>query len=540
MDDTQQEKNPNEIYDKVVMTKQQNEFENFWGKIPLSVHNLNQNLDSTTNSYPALDEIITFLREYHQDLGIYSHQVEENLQKLNTGSILTGQQPVTLGGNGFIANKLAFAKFLADNINQKLAPVFMIGDYDGWQKELSRAYFPNPISPNATILDLGDSVDYPENTIAHQINLPDTDWLNQVLATLEESFRGFRKQVKGLQQKLLDERFQHIRTLLHTTFQRTNSFSEFFIILWGTIANIIHDYGVIFLPTSHPKLKPHFVKTYHYLLENMQSYTQEFKAVTETLESQNYKASLPIRASNYSPFFIECQRCDVRVDPTMKNIDGKRVAHGHCLNCKETYNLPAETKEDLMKIAANIGPRVDSSQAVLQPILNVRVRISGPGEIAYYTQAAPALRKIGIETPLFVKYKRLFYNVAWNEKLGKLLDDRNQPTLHNQELFTILKDRINALKNEDADAVFEAELAMSQFISGTYRKLLPLTNKADPAKYASWQFGRFTPEKYGQEVSWIWIDMALNTGLADYLETYYRLYTPYSTPGFAYFTNTNL
>ena len=50
--------------------------------------------------------------------------------------------------------------------------------------------------------------------------------------------------------------------------------------------------------------------------------------------------------------------------------------------------------------------------------------------------------------------------------------------------------------------------------------------------YLSYAFGHFAPEKYGQEVSWAWIDLALASGVGENIEIYKRLYggwTPNST-----------
>ena len=50
--------------------------------------------------------------------------------------------------------------------------------------------------------------------------------------------------------------------------------------------------------------------------------------------------------------------------------------------------------------------------------------------------------------------------------------------------------------------------------------------------YLSYAFGHFAPEKYGQEVSWAWIDLALASGVGENVGIYKRLYggwTPNST-----------
>jgi hypothetical protein len=172
--------------------------------------------------------------------------------------------------------------------------------------------------------------------------------------------------------------------------------------------------------------------------------------------------------------------------------------------------------------------------------MNIRIRISGPGEIAYYAQAAPAVHAIGFDVPIFVKYKRAFYNSAWNEKIGKLLESRNQGTLHQQELFNILRRRMDALKENDTDGVLLAESEMEHFIVSQYESLLGGKDSNDVRKYLGWQFGRFEEDKYPQETSWVWFDMALQTGISDYIETYHRMYVPESGLGGMYYINSQI
>ncbi len=531
-------RNINELYDEGIVNGTE-EAEQFWGKLPKDFSAIGSLCD-LMDTDRDVDRLIQILREFHKEKGIYSKRVERNLQSIRNGSILGGQQPIVLGGPSFIGNKIAalvFTSEIMEKEGRNFAPVFMIGSYDGLQKELIRSYFPNPISPNATLLDL--ETDQLPNTIADKIELPGSEWFESIISHLEESFRGFRKRVKGAQQKLVDERFDHIITLLSLVYRQSTSFTDMFIRMWGTIANVVNDFGIVFLPTSHEDLKDFYLAPYLHFLDRIETYTEKFNEMTRKIEEMGYNPSLPNRSLKYSPFYLIC-KCDIRINPDIKKEGDSRIAHAHCKECGNVVNVPVNKIDDLKKISSRLAPRVDTSQLVLQDILNVKVRISGPGEIAYYAQVAPSIRAIGVRTPVFVKYKRLFYNTPWNEKLGKLIAGRKQGSLHSERMFNSLKRRIHALKTDDKDEVHLAELEINSTIREEYNKLLTKAGKHDPAVYLSWQFGRFTPEKFGQEVSWIWIDMALQTGLNDYLQTYYRMYTTHSIPGTAYFTNTNL
>lgn len=535
-------KSPNYLYDEGVVHANHIAHE-LWGLVPTNLNAIYGLMSKEVNSSPHVDAVIDFLRDYHKKMKIYSPKVESHLQHLHNGTILGGQQPVILGGPGFIANKMSISIFLHNLIDEAgfdLAPVFMIGDYDGLQKELTRVYFPNPTSPNAVILDITDDITAAEGTAAHLVKLPDEKWLDRVMAELEQAVHGFRKKLKGDKQKLYYERFRHIHDIIKIVYRESERLDDFFVRLWGYIANVLNDFGVIFFPTSALELKKYYVQPYLHFLDNIHQYVTEFSNATMQLQTDGYKPSLPLRDESYSPFFFECANDGYRINPKILHTDEGRFARGHCPHCKHEFNIPVNTLADLEKISDRLGPRVDTSQFVLQNLLNVKVRISGPGEIAYYAQVACSIRAIGVKTPVFVKYKRLFYNVPWNEQLGKQLSQRNQGAIHKPELFKILKMRIVGIREQNLSKIKNAEVELHEFILNEYQQLLSKQNKSDPAKYLSWMYGRFAPQKFGQEVSWSWIDMALQTGLSDYLQTFFRMYAPSSVPGFMYFTNTNL
>ena len=67
----------------------------------------------------------------------------------------------------------------------------------------------------------------------------------------------------------------------------------------------------------------------------------------------------------------------------------------------------------------------------------------------------------------------------------------------------------------------------------THTQLRAITDKV-VERYLSWQFGVFGTGNFGQEVSWNWIDLAINSGVEDYLQTYMRYYEK-DTPVSGYF-----
>ena len=188
--------NPNHLYDEIVLSE--NQVDNFWGEIPNTFENViklakkrlsaNQRSESGKEKLQILK---SFLKKFHKEMGISSDKVIENIDKLDNGSILMGQQPIIFGGPGFIGNKFGCLTFLNDLALQNdlsLSPVFFIGDYDGLQKELTRTYYPNPTSPNAVIVESGEYLSEDSNIAVHAAKLPPTSWLSAELQNLEKSY----------------------------------------------------------------------------------------------------------------------------------------------------------------------------------------------------------------------------------------------------------------------------------------------------------------------------------------------------------------
>ncbi len=542
--------NPNILYEDASHNK--NREIRFWGDVPttfndavhLVISNFRANIYSSSDEgRDILERFKKVLLGYHRKLGIASSKMEENLDLLDEGSILVGQQPIVFGGPGFIGNKIGCLQFL-DKLFQEnekpLAPVYFISDYDGLQKELTRSYFPNPISHNAIIIESEDFLPENSNIAVHRSQLPPESWLNINLNKITENLKGFKKSLKGPNKALFDERWDHIRTIIKTSYNSANTLSEWAAKIWGTLSNICADLGVIFLPASNPEIRKLVAPKYEKFIQNRKKYVEVFLETTHEIQNLGCKPSLPHRHDNYAPFTLECNTDGNRIVTSIEVKNHELIAKGKCPSCNEIKSYDVDSYGNLLDIATMIGPRVDTSQAIFQDLLNIRIRISGPGEIAYYAQVAPALRSIGFDLPVFVKYKRAFYGKNSTEKLGKELEKLSQGTLNQPQLFSILRERMNALKIDDITGIGNAEHKMNDFIKEQYNNLLKGKQSIDVKKYLGWQFGRFEKHKFGQEVSWAWFDLAIQTGATDYIRTYQRLYTKHSILGGSYFINSQL
>jgi len=124
------------------------------------------------------------------------------------------------------------------------------------------------------------------------------------------------------------------------------------------------------------------------------------------------------------------------------------------------------------------------------------------------------------------------------------------------ELFNSLSSWVEARNNGDSEGLWKAHEGIESSINSTFNELVGKLNALDADvagikeklrepgdrrplieamkkkqneaqlldNYLSWAFGRFSPEKFGQEVNWLWLDLAAATGVNDLMGVYLRQY----------------
>ena len=190
----------------------------------------------------------------------------------------------------------------------------------------------------------------------------------------------------------------------------------------------------------------------------------------------------------------------------------------------------------------------------LKTAIPVVTHVGGGGETAYYAQVIPAAKAMGTPFPLFVKYPRVYFNTAWNENLSDILKEKGKTTLHRSEMFKITgrigrfrkKERFDEMNEAikefgelvaDSHAALKAELdSIVEQLKGTANEDLQFT-RLEMERYISWAFGEYAEGKMGQEVSWSWIEWALNSGFPDMFGPYERAYVPEMKNGATLFVN---
>jgi uncharacterized protein YllA (UPF0747 family) len=206
---------------------------------------------------------------------------------------------------------------------------------------------------------------------------------------------------------------------------------------------------------------------------------------------------------------------------------------------------------------------------VVDSVLPIIAHVGGPGETSYFAEVFPGMSALNIPSPIFLRYTRIFYNTPWNDAYSKKLTEKGYKTLMNKELFNFLAGWVDAKKSGDTKKLVSSYNSIRRVIEETYTELLQKQVKLDNEitdikqklvesetrqilltemklkqmeaqeieSYLSSAFGHFAPEKYGQEVNWLWIDLVLASGVTDMLKIYKRLYGPLTPNSSTFFVN---
>ncbi|MFB0558150.1 MAG: bacillithiol biosynthesis BshC, partial [Candidatus Bathyarchaeia archaeon] len=287
------------------------------------------------------------------------------------------------------------------------------------------------------------------------------------------------------------------------------------------------------------------------------------------------RSSIGRRGDDYVPFYLECSspgchRTRVLLSYQRETSSSTAYVSGKCPKCEVVHEFSFDAgSPDISDIIDWINPRVDSRQVVVDSVVPVLAHIGGPGETSYYAEVTPAARALGTPFPVFLRYTRTFYNTPWNNRYSERLRGMGYPTLMNERLFSALGQWVEARNLRDGTRLGEAHSEIKATIEETYNKLLSvllnlqleveyikmrlhkpgdrdalireLRRKQGAAHdielYLSSAYGRFSPERFGQEVSWAWPDLAVASGVEDILGVYLRLYNEDTPNSSMFFVN---
>lgn len=551
-----------------------------WGEVPFNLMEAAKLAADVRKGYGTLSDGVEELKKAvkHQlrRWGILNSIVEENIEQLDRGVMEVGQQPMCLGGPSLILNKIACAWRLCEiGGGGKFVPLYYVADYDGVQNELLNIRVPSP-SPRGLLITL-PAEDELFGCPIYKLPNPPESWFRETIEKIWSNYRGL---LKGAEQRVRESKLQnlnHAFTILKNAYYSSDNVSEWSTKALGSLINVEADLGVPFLAFSMSSARHLFQSGYELLLSepSRSRFIEASNRAVEILEDAGYRPQIGLRADDYVPFFLECMndRCNrMRIDLRYRHDSGATTAHivGKCPSCGESYDLSFRVKQpDLTDLVNWISPRVDSRQMIIDSLIPVLCHIGGPGETSYYAEVAPAARALKVPFPVFVRYTRTFYNTPWNEMYADRLKGEGLPTFMNEELFSGLSRWVDARNAEDSEELVEAHSSLRKNIESAYEglseKLSSLEDEIDTIRkglrdprrraalieemrekqkishaigvYLSSAFGRFSPERFGQEVSWSWLDLATVAGVGDLLGVFLRQYNKHTPVSSMFFSN---
>jgi hypothetical protein len=519
-------------------------------------------------SPPELEGLKKAIKNQMRSLGILTHRVSQRIDSLDRGVVETGQQPNCLGGPSFIFNKITYISTLA-GLGGGYVPLYYVGDYDGVQAELLNIRVPSP-SARGMLITYPSPPEY-EGAPIRRLPNPDEEWLRKTLEKVESNYRGLLKNVEPAKQEKVIQNLAHVFTIIKGAYYSTENVADFSTKILGTVVNLEANMGVPMLSATDPSIRGFFRHGYEVLLSepNRSSFIRASNDAVDLIEGLGYRAQIGKRSMDYVPFFLECQTPSChgsRVELKYRAGSGSTASvEGKCPRCEQTYNYSFSTERpDIEEIENIITPRVDSRQVVVDSVIPVLAHAGGPGETSYYAEVIPGVSQLGIPFPAYTRYARVFYNTPWNEMASRPIEAKGYTTLSRRELFDALAGWVEAKKANNVEGIAHAHAGIRKAIDETYTSLskakVDAESEIDAIKrrlgepstraalmqemkakqaiaqeldcYLSYAFGHFAPEKYGQEVSWSWIDLALASGVGENVEIYERLYgglTPNST-----------
>jgi hypothetical protein len=311
---------------------------------------------------------------------------------------------------------------------------------------------------------------------------------------------------------------------------------------------------------------------FEYLLAapNRHKLIQALNESAAALEQLGYEPGIGRRGNDYVPFQFECptKGCNrTRLDPrlTSNPTYSQTTISATCPKCKTTHTIEVKAEApDLADWQTYLSPRVDTRAFLVQSYTPVILHVGGAGETSYHAQVSPALRATNSIVPIFFRYTRLFYENPWTNRTAKRLDREELTPLSYKEL-RCFKSAIDTAYNEENAGVIRSLFAASEeHISDTFQQLVTVESQIEKERnafivgqreminstkrkesqtqigvltrrrqvlqtYLSQMFGRFSAERFGQEVSYIWIDGTMSMGLDNHftkLLSHYQEYTP--------------
>ncbi|WP_371804184.1 hypothetical protein [Candidatus Lokiarchaeum ossiferum] len=510
-----------------------------------------------------------FTDEYREQLGkifqritqkyhLFTDKAQSHLEMFyqNRLGIEVAHQPKFLGGERFVYNKLACGSAFADHAGE-MFPFFYMADYDKVHPELIKTHFSLCNSQSGFNLSIPPIQENEYNgTRIKDLPLPSTQEMNEYLRKIEKQYKfSISSSVSdNWERKMYEERLDSALLHIKNSWIKSTEYPDIFLNIAGFFSNIASDQGYLFLSASDPDYRRLLIPHYEILMKNRTNYFQIYDSLRQDFTNQGMVPPLREIASNFIPFFYECQNPNCyhnRIQLHAESNGSKTVVKGTCTLCKNEVEFEVSTSNpDLTGIGQNLTPRVESRQYLVSSTVPIGVHIAGTGEARYYTMGIPLMKKFdaSVMLPVIYFYNKTTMNTMITRNLEQQMIDLQIPgffdglkdVMKNVGKFNKLckkKDNVDEFDKrriKAIDILTSMHTAMGQLeqICTNYVKSHPETPESKiVACYLSNMFGKITKEKHGQEAVFHWIDLALKNGISHIYDDYKKYYKAWMPPG---------
>ncbi|MFX1511525.1 MAG: bacillithiol biosynthesis BshC [Promethearchaeota archaeon] len=563
------ERSLTDLYSSAALGYQTELARKFWGEIPQTLGQIPSLVMKKRKQwiYNDIEESFELLRELlvatYQKFGILTIPMKETINNLSdqSGIIEVSHQTLFMGGQPFLFNKVSFTDYFSrySEKDNHIFPLFYIADYDVVQNELTLGRIPNANSYQGTVLKILLKGFTSGISQVSGLKPPTDKWFVLARKQILKAYRSlFRLTDLSLEQRqLFEERLEASIDIIEDAALHQNNFADWVGEIWGRVFNIRNKLKIPLFLASDQRFRSIMLPGYEKLLSNRLEFIGVLNEIRSELEELGYKPRIPYRTDDYVPFFYECPQCKL-TRPRIKLICEERnsdiILSGGCPICREEFEFSfSKTNPDLSDIGAYLSPRVDTRASAIATSLPIAVHVGGPGENEYYAQVVPAMKKIDLIPPIFVKYTRIMYNTPWNEALANQLQKEGHSVIQTSLLFNHIAEFAKTRENEailshliwmkdHLKQVFEDLINKEREISEKYaiksNRTPQLRNAMNNLRYyLSHAYGRISRDKSIQENAFLWFDLALLTGIKDFSGLFCRQFREQMPPGSVWYVS---
>jgi len=321
-------------------------------------------------------ETVKLLHEYNASFDP-PKQVISNIDSLasdKTYAVITGQQPVLMGGTLFTIYKTLTAIVYCSRFKKQsgynFVPVFWMGDEDHDFGEVASVTIPSAKSP--VHLEWQTEQNRDQRTADIFLDSEFGELKNMIRETLGDT--DFSEDLW----RIIDNSYSFETTV-------GEAFGKLMMHIFGK-------YGLILAGSNHNGIKNHTKSVLQTAVKKRKEIHQSLMATSDKLENTGYHSQVMVQESNL--FRVE-------KDGTRYKLDFSEGVWGD-----ESGNMTGVSTDQLVKMIDE-HPEEFSPNVFLRPLLQdfllpAVAYVGGPGEVSYYAQMKDAYREFNQSMPLII------------------------------------------------------------------------------------------------------------------------------------------